>query len=93
MCEGGKAAVCFLQAAALLYHFARCGLAEVSGCSFPGDISWKLSFFCYSGFMQSVWTVEFLDDAVEAEFFSIPKDLQARLVRITDLIESTVLRI
>jgi len=38
--------------------------------------------------MQSVWTVEFLDDAVEAEFLSIPKDLQARLVRITDLIES-----
>ena len=38
--------------------------------------------------MQSVWTVEFLDDAVEAEFLSIPKDLQARLIRITDLIES-----
>ena len=38
--------------------------------------------------MQSVWTVEFLDDAVEAEFLSIPKDLQARLVRISDLIES-----
>ena len=38
--------------------------------------------------MHSEWTVEFLDDAVEAEFLSIPKDLQARLVRITDLIES-----
>lgn len=38
--------------------------------------------------MKRVWTVEFLDDAVEAEFLSIPKDLQARLVRITDLIES-----
>jgi phage-related protein len=38
--------------------------------------------------MTSVWTVEFLNDAVEAEFLSIPKDLQARLVRISDLIES-----
>ena len=38
--------------------------------------------------MKRVWTVEFLDDAVEAEFLSIPKDLQARLVRISDLIES-----
>ena len=34
------------------------------------------------------WTVEFLNDSVEAEFLSLPKDLQARLVRITDLIES-----
>jgi len=38
--------------------------------------------------MKRVWTVEFLDDAVEAEFLAIPKDLQARLVRITDLIEA-----
>ena len=38
--------------------------------------------------MKSKWTVEFLNDAVEVEFLSIPKDLQARLVRITDLIES-----
>lgn len=38
--------------------------------------------------MERVWTVEFMDDTVEAEFLSIPKDLQARLVRITDLIES-----
>ena len=38
--------------------------------------------------MKTTWTVEFLNDAVEAEFRCIPKDLQARLVRITDLIES-----
>ena len=38
--------------------------------------------------MKSTWVVEFLNDAVEAEFLDIPKDLQARLVRITDLIES-----
>lgn len=38
--------------------------------------------------MKSTWTVEFLNDAVEAEFLAIPKDLQARLVRITDLIEA-----
>lgn len=38
--------------------------------------------------MDSAWTVEFLNDAVEAEFLSLPKDLQARLVRISDLIES-----
>lgn len=37
--------------------------------------------------MKTAWTVEFLNDAVEAEFLDIPKDLQARLVRITDLIE------
>lgn len=34
------------------------------------------------------WSVEFLSDAVETEFRSLPKDLQARLVRIADLIES-----
>ena len=38
--------------------------------------------------MKRVWTVEFLNDAVEQEFLSVPKDLQARLVRITDLVES-----
>jgi phage-related protein len=38
--------------------------------------------------MNTTWTVEFLNDAVEAEFLDLPKDLQARLVRITDLIES-----
>jgi phage-related protein len=38
--------------------------------------------------MKNTWIVEFLNDGVEAEFFAIPKDLQARLVRITDLIES-----
>lgn len=38
--------------------------------------------------MKSAWTVEFLNDAVQAEFLSLPKDLQARLVRISDLIES-----
>ena len=48
----------------------------------------KLSFFCYGCFMENAWTVEFLDDAVEAEFLAIPKDLQARLVHIADLIES-----
>ena len=38
--------------------------------------------------MKTSWTVEFLNDVVEEEFLAIPKDLQARLVRITDLIES-----
>lgn len=38
--------------------------------------------------MKRAWTVEFLNDAVEGEFLAVPKDLQARLVRITDLIES-----
>ncbi len=51
-------------------------------------ISGKISFFCYSAFMKRAWTVEFLDETVEGEFLTIPKDLQARLVRITDLIES-----
>lgn len=38
--------------------------------------------------MNKFWTVEFLNDVVEAEFLAIPKDIQARLVRITDLTES-----
>ena len=38
--------------------------------------------------MHKSWTVEFLNDVVEAEFLAIPKDIQARLVRIADLIES-----
>lgn len=38
--------------------------------------------------MRTPWIVEFLNDAVENEFIVIPTDLQARLVRITDLIES-----
>jgi phage-related protein len=38
--------------------------------------------------MKTSWTVEFLNDMVENEFLAIPTDLQARLVRITDLIES-----
>jgi hypothetical protein len=38
--------------------------------------------------MKNPWAVEFLNGVVEAEFLSIPKDIQARLVRITDLIES-----
>lgn len=46
-------------------------------------------FFAIVGAMtKRGWTVEFLSDAVEAEFLSLPKDLQARLVRITDLIET-----
>lgn len=38
--------------------------------------------------MKRAWSVEFLNDTVEIEFLTIPKDLQARLVRITDLVES-----
>lgn len=33
------------------------------------------------------WSVEFLNDVVEEEFRSLPKDMQARIARITDLIE------
>ena len=38
--------------------------------------------------MQGHWTVEFLNATVEAEFLCLPKDLQARLVRIADLVEA-----
>jgi len=38
--------------------------------------------------MKSLWTVEFLSAVAENEFLAIPKDIQARLVRISDLIES-----
>ena len=38
--------------------------------------------------MKKAWTVEFLNNTVESEFLAVPKDIQARLVRITELIES-----
>jgi len=34
------------------------------------------------------WTVEFLNEDVEVEFLGLPKDMQARFVRVTELIES-----
>ncbi|HKK01992.1 MAG TPA: hypothetical protein VJ955_07480 [Desulfuromonadales bacterium] len=33
------------------------------------------------------WSVEFLDRVVEDEFLTLPQDMQARLVRISELIE------
>ncbi len=33
------------------------------------------------------WSVEFLDKRVENEFLDLPKDMQARFVRISELIE------
>ena len=34
------------------------------------------------------WTVEFLNDEVEGEFLALPKEMQARFVRVGELIES-----
>ena len=34
------------------------------------------------------WSFEFLNEVVEEEFRSLPKDMQARFVRISELIES-----
>ncbi len=34
------------------------------------------------------WSVEFLNGVVEEEFRALPKDMQARLVRISELIEA-----
>lgn len=34
------------------------------------------------------WTVEFLNNEVEGEFLDLPKDMQARFVRVAELIES-----
>lgn len=34
------------------------------------------------------WSVEFLNEAVEKEFRDIPKDMQARFIRISELIEA-----
>ncbi len=34
------------------------------------------------------WSVEFLNDQVEGEFLDLPKDMQARFVRISELIEA-----
>ena len=34
------------------------------------------------------WAVEVLNDLVEAELLSLPKDMQARFLRISELVES-----
>lgn len=34
------------------------------------------------------WSVEFLNEVVEEEFRDLPKDMQARFVRISELIEA-----
>jgi phage-related protein len=34
------------------------------------------------------WAVEVLNDTVEAELLSLPKDMQARFLRISELLES-----
>ena len=34
------------------------------------------------------WAVEVLNDLVEAELLSLPKDMQARVLRISELLES-----
>ena len=34
------------------------------------------------------WAVEVLNDLVEAELLSLPKDMQARFLRISELLES-----
>jgi phage-related protein len=34
------------------------------------------------------WSVEFLNEVVEEEFPALPKDMQARFVRISELIEA-----
>jgi hypothetical protein len=34
------------------------------------------------------WSVEFLNEVVEEEFRLLPKDMQARFVRISELIEA-----
>jgi len=34
------------------------------------------------------WAVEILNDVVEAELLSLPKDMQARFLRISELLES-----
>jgi phage-related protein len=34
------------------------------------------------------WAVEVLNDAVEADLLSLPKDMQARFLRISELLES-----
>ena len=38
--------------------------------------------------MASSWTVETLNDVVDAELTNLPADLRARFVRITELIET-----
>ncbi len=37
---------------------------------------------------MAVWTVEPLNDSVEAELLALPKDMQARFLRISELVET-----
>lgn len=37
--------------------------------------------------MSDKWQTEFLNNAVEAEFLALPADMQARLLKIAELIE------
>jgi hypothetical protein len=43
-----------------------------------------------SGILQPVdrWSVEVLNQSVEAELLSLPKDMQARFLRISELLET-----
>ena len=47
---------------------------------------------CYSksaiNIRAAEWAVEVLNDLVEAELLSLPKDMQARFLRISELLES-----
>ncbi len=37
---------------------------------------------------MSGWTVEFLNEVVEKEFVELPADIRARMMRVTELIET-----
>lgn len=50
---------------------------ELSSC--------KISLFCYTP--DITWTVFALNALVESEIFALPKDMRARLARLTNLIE------
>jgi hypothetical protein len=39
------------------------------------------------------WAVEVLNDLVEGEMLSLPKDMQARFLRISELLESSGLSV
>ena len=42
---------------------------------------------CYIHFMDTEWSVEFLNDTAEAEFDQLPTGIKAKIVRISQLIE------
>jgi phage-related protein len=64
-------------------RFFKLGLEDQQNINIP----LLVSHFCDNMEGKLKWSIEFLDKRVEDEFLDLPKDMQARFVRISELIE------